>query len=356
MKIVVCSRTFVPLVGGLENVAEMTAHAFGQLGHQVSVVTHQQGANLPDRCYCVYRKPSWRAARREYKQAELILMMNVTTRMLAPMLEYGAKLLIWHQGLWSESHGEASRRLSAALKEIVVKKFAYGNLACSTYIADALPPSVQAKATGNPYDDSVFFPPHSKKARSGILFVGRLVSDKGADIAIKSLSASTGQLALSTLRIVGTGPEESSLRRLAVELGVTSRVQFLGAVRGEALAEIMRTSAILVVPSLWQEPFGIVALEGLACGCKVIVSESGGLPEAIGEFGHIVPLGDVAAMSETLSYLTEAQHDIPGQQDQLLSAHLSNHCPRAVALRIIEHFNKPRSPSSNSSARARWLK
>lgn len=67
----------------------------------------------------------------------------------------------------------------------------------------------------------------------------------------------------------------------------------------ELVAELNR-HRYLLVPSLWKEPFGIVALEGMACGCWPIVVDGGGLPEAIGNLGTVFTRGDVNDLSEKM--------------------------------------------------------
>jgi glycosyltransferase involved in cell wall biosynthesis len=85
-----------------------------------------------------------------------------------------------------------------------------------------------------------------------------------------------------------------------------------------------------VVPSRWREPFGIVALEGIACGCVVVGSAEGGLAEAIGPCGLTFPNGDAQALANALSRLLEN----PAECDRLrqnAAAHLARFTPRHVA-------------------------
>ena len=69
------------------------------------------------------------------------------------------------------------------------------------------------------------------------------------------------------------------------------------------MAELLNRHRILVVPSRWAEPFGIVALEGIACGCVVVGSENGGLKEAIGPCGITFENGNVRALADQLKRL-----------------------------------------------------
>jgi glycogen synthase len=94
----------------------------------------------------------------------------------------------------------------------------------------------------------------------------------------------------------------------------------------------------MAVPSRWPEPFGIVALEGIACGCAVVGTAPGGLPEAIGPCGVTVPNADTSVMGRALRSLLE--------DDSLLAAyrscapvHLARHSRSEVArsyLRVLE--------------------
>ena len=76
--------------------------------------------------------------------------------------------------------------------------------------------------------------------------------------------------------MIGDGPEASRLQEQAARLGIGGQIDFLGARRGEELVGLLNRHRILVVPSRYNEPFGIVALEGIACGCVVIGSEGAG--------------------------------------------------------------------------------
>ena len=100
------------------------------------------------------------------------------------------------------------------------------------------------------------------------------------------------------LRVVGTGPYESTLRELATRTGAS--VEFMGKVTGADLGELMCRSEILTVPSRWAEPFGIVALEGIASGCVVVASSDGGLADAVGSAGVLFPNGDQIALNDKL--------------------------------------------------------
>lgn len=99
------------------------------------------------------------------------------------------------------------------------------------------------------------------------------------------------------LLMVGDGPDLPRALARARELGVMDHVQFLG--NREDVAHLLAASDIVLLPSE-SESFGLAALEGMACGCAVIASDIGGLPELIdnGEDGYLCALGDVEGMAE----------------------------------------------------------
>jgi len=133
------------------------------------------------------------------------------------------------------------------------------------------------------------------------------------------------------------GPEEENLRRLTADLGLDRQLTFAGQKSGAELAAILNRHQILVVPSRWAEPFGIVALEGIACGCVVVGSENGGLKEAIGPCGVTFENENLDALAAQLKRLLND----PGAQNSLRQ-HASEHLAKfqsdtvaAAYLRII---------------------
>lgn len=127
------------------------------------------------------------------------------------------------------------------------------------------------------------------------LFAGRLVEEKGADMAIRAARA-----AGVPLRIAGEGPHEERLRALAAG----ADVRFLGRLEAGELARKRRGAAVALVPSRWEEPFGMTALEALADGVPVLASALGGLPGLVGAEAALPP-GDEAAWTDALRALWE---------------------------------------------------
>lgn len=137
-------------------------------------------------------------------------------------------------------------------------------------------------------------------------FVGRLVPEKGGELAVRAFARAARGLE-ATLELVGAGPQEAELRACATSLGVASRVRFTGSVSQEDALERIRSFDVLLVPSIgnrrWKEQYGRVAAQALAAGTPVIASASGSLLEVVGDGGELAREGDVDDLADTLGRL-----------------------------------------------------
>jgi len=111
-----------------------------------------------------------------------------------------------------------------------------------------------------------------------ILFAGRMTSIKGGDVALEAVARAVG-LTSRPLRIIlaGDGPQRAQWQELATRLGVTA--EFPGWLAGDALTSAFREASMIVVPSLWPEPFGLVGLEAGSFGVPAIAFDVGGVRE-----------------------------------------------------------------------------
>jgi UDP-glucose:(glucosyl)LPS alpha-1,2-glucosyltransferase len=138
-----------------------------------------------------------------------------------------------------------------------------------------------------------------------ILFTGRLVADKGADTFVAACALALPRLPGWRAAMIGADrfrpdspetPFTRSLRQLAAEASVT----LLGFQNhGEVMAALSR-AAIAVVPSRWQEPFGLTALEAMASGCALVTSSRGGLEELVEGAALIADPDDPSAVAEAI--------------------------------------------------------
>jgi len=113
-----------------------------------------------------------------------------------------------------------------------------------------------------------------------VLYVGRLVEEKGPQILLEAVPLVLARFPSAKFVIVGTGHLLDHLRHRAWELGVAHKVLFTGFIPDEDRDRLLKVADVAVFPSLY-EPFGIVALEAMAARCPVVVSEVGGLAEVV---------------------------------------------------------------------------
>ena len=147
------------------------------------------------------------------------------------------------------------------------------------------------------------FVPPPENGVPRVLFLGRLVPEKGADWLLHAAAHVEAPLHID---IAGAGPLREELQQTAHTLGISSDVTFHGWCAPDRVNALLRRARAVVFPSLWHEPAGLVTLEAAAAGRPVIVSQVGGIPEyAHPSFAHSVPPNDVHALAAALQDLVD---------------------------------------------------
>ena len=313
--------------------SDLLAREFVQQGHEVRVITQTPGnGDFPFR---VVRRPGPLRLLRQVAWSDVFLQNNISLRTLWPLLFVRRPLFIAHQTWITDVNGRIAWQ--HRLKRFILR-FAK-SFAISDAIAAQLPaPSIKA---GNPFNDDVFKNFQSGKRANDLIFVGRLVSDKGVDVLIDALSILREAGIQSHLTIAGQGPERARLEKQIAALNLQSSIEFIGNQSSRDLAEVLNHHRILVVPSRWPEPFGIVALEAIACGCIVVGSREGGLAEAIGPCGMTFPNGDARALARVLAELLPDEAKCNALRHGAES-HLAHFTRRHVAALYLEAMNRVR--------------
>lgn len=127
----------------------------------------------------------------------------------------------------------------------------------------------------------LFVPPAmQRRSDTELLFVGRLVEQKGIRYLIQALPEILKNHPQVTLSIVGDGPEKECLHRLTVEYGVAGHVRFLGAIENSALYALYGRAALFVSPSL-AEGFGLALVEALGCACPVVATDLAAISDIV---------------------------------------------------------------------------
>jgi len=332
LKILFITHKFYPFVGGIEVNSEILANAFYNAGEQVHLITWTKESGEKNFPFPVIRNPNLATLFQEHRWAEIVYENNPSLRLSWPAVLFNKVSVIALRTWVNRMDGKIA--LQDKLKILWLKR-ASGVIA----VSEAVRRRSWSKATviGNPYRIELFKVLPDIPRTAGFVFLGRLVSDKGADLAIKALkkiisnaSEQGYEKALLTLSIVGDGPERHQLEDLVLQLGLKNRVKFTGSLNGEKLVSCLNKHRFILVPSLWEEPFGNVALEGMACGCVPIVSDGGGLPDAVGNAGITFKRGNINSLADAIANIITN----PQLEDNLRSAaskHLTEHHPATVS-------------------------
>lgn len=336
MKILFLSHYFYPQIGGIEVNSDLLAHAFHQHGHEVRLVTWSPDPEERKFDFPVIRQPGLSTLFKEHRWADLVFENNPCLRLGWPAL-FSGKPTVVALCTWV-SRTDGSKGWQDKLKYKWLQRAAKVIAVSDIIREECFPPAV---VIGNPYGVDTF-----KKIPGAIrdldfVFLGRLVSDKGADVAIKAIQSLINDPLYKTrgltfnLTIIGKGDEMDNLVAMVKDMGLTSFVTFTGALSGDTLVAALNRHKYMLVPSVWKEPFGNVALEGMACGCLPIVSDGGGLSDAVGNAGLVFKRGDVESLVETIKDLLadpEMEKNLRAHAD----AHLRNHYPDVVSAKYLD--------------------
>jgi glycosyltransferase involved in cell wall biosynthesis len=157
--------------------------------------------------------------------------------------------------------------------------------------------------------DTTFFKPFKTQRpleHFTVVFAGRFVPEKGLDTlfhAIKLLDRDV------RLLMVGAGPQEYKLRSLTEQLNIKKQVVFLGPQKSSEMPVLINQADVLVLPSrsssVWKEQYGRVLLEAMACRVPVIGSNSGAIPEVVGDCGLLFQENSVEDLVNCLRRLID---------------------------------------------------
>lgn len=203
---------------------------------------------------------------------------------------------------------EADRVLGRAAAIVCV------SAALAEQTADHLPARLRDRLRVVPNGvDTTRFAPRADPARGErlrVLFVGRMIPDKGADVlvsAVERLGRDDVELTLVGSQNFDAGarpsPYERDLRARAAALG--DRVRLLPFTPRAEVADLYRQADVVVVPSRWAEPFALTVMEGMASGVPVVASAAGGIPEVLGDAGVAVRPDDPDDLAAALAALAD---------------------------------------------------
>jgi len=175
--------------------------------------------------------------------------------------------------------------------------------------------------------------PLREKARGPLhlLYLGRLVEDKGIFDVVDALARLRGEGRDLRLSIGGAGPQEALLKSRVAELGLSQRVQFAGALSGDAKDSLWRSGDVFVFPTYHREGLPYALLEAMAAGVVPISTRVGGIPDVIhdGLHGLLVQPHDPIRLAQAIACLDD---------DRVLLRRMA----AAGRARVLEHYTVDR--------------
>jgi len=147
---------------------------------------------------------------------------------------------------------------------------------------DVIPNGVDIEGLNNHHDDDLaeFRAKYADRDERIVFTIARLVYEKGIHRLVEATPRILESCSSARILIAGKGPEAENLQRQAEGLGIADKVNFIGFISDDDRNRLFKVADCAVFPSLY-EPFGIVALEAMALGCPVVVSDVGGFSEMV---------------------------------------------------------------------------
>lgn len=347
MRIVFTSNLYLPIMGGSVVVLDRLSRELARTGHQVIILTKTAGTGFqsyhewqeleptPGKV-AVCRFSGFADSVKVLRTADRVIMIEMSLNWLAAIAGAFKRPLVTHHTHFMP--------LDNVMRPYRIVQYLAGlfipAVACSKMIARQWGPHVGVLP--NPYDVDVFYDTNTERDID-YTFAGRFGPEKGATLFIDALSRITSTFKtenqrLPRIAIAGKGEEEAEMRSKITAAGLDDGMVHFGAASPVALAALYNRSRFVVIPSVWQEPFGLIGIEALACGCKVLCSDQPGLREATAGLACYFTTGDVASMAEAMSH---AKSHPRNEKEQICCvAHLDRHKVAPSAKFLLEFSNR----------------
>ena len=337
VRIAICTEKYAPSLGGVEEVSRLLAYGLTELGNKVFIVTNQGNGISSDQRIKIYRRPNLLAVLILMARSDRIVLQGLSLKYAIPALFFRSKVLVVKHILEAGMSGHKQK-----LFRILEKAFRLA--AVSDYLVKQQSVSEVAQLP-NPYDSSIFKLGINAENGGDFIFVGRLIREKGIEILMDAADILKLRGINPRITVVGEGPLSETVGKWSAAQG--ENVRFLGPLSGTALAQEMASHKACVIPSTWQEPFGIIALEARAVGCLIIATRVGGLPEAAGDDAILIPPNNAAKLADAMMSCDLLKGELPFDANR--QSALDLHSPLFVAKRYCEILKMPfrdRSPNS----------
>jgi len=349
MKILYWTQSFWPDIGGVEVLAMKTLPELQKRNYEFVVITSHCERDLPDEMKYdgipVHRFPFWkvlskRDPRQVVKVQKQIAQLKRSFKPDLVHLHYPGHIAYFHLST-ADTHPVPTlltvhtdfyglRGDQSTLFGQTLRSAAWVTACSEATLSDAIRivPDILSRSTviHNGIDAPKLTPEPLSFEEPRILCLGRLVQEKGFDVAISAFALLANRFPRARLTIAGDGPVRDDLTRQTVALGLTDAVEFKGWVSPEKIPDLINNATIVVIPSRYREPFGLVAVEAAQMARPVVATRIGGLSEVVvdKETGLLFDKEDNLALADAITFLLESPD----------KAKLMGHAARARALEV----------------------
>jgi glycogen synthase len=310
MQICLYSGQFFPVVGGIAQVSYTLASHWVQQGHKVVLITDTPEVNRDNTTFSfpVIRCPNSITWSSLLNQSDVILSNGYSLRHLVVWLS-SRKPIFWIHPIYIPNLLEINLFDWRSLLKPLVGRALLPLATSHIYVSCAMQRQIGSSkgvVIYNPVEDR-FRPLPDLTIENDFAFFGRMDHEKGVDILLNALALCHQKGKFYQLDLYGQGPYLEAWKKLAISLGIESQIRWYPFLRGEPLVKAMNKAGVVVVPSRWAEPMGIVAVEAMACGKVVIGSRQGGLGEVLEGYGITFENGNAQQLAE---YMMQVQEDL----------------------------------------------
>jgi glycogen synthase len=328
MRILFCSENFWPYIGGVEVLAAKLLPALRKMGHDFIVVTTHDYLNLPDETWFkdipIYRFPLLSAL----AHSNIDQLMKIRHRVANLKRDFAPDLIHMNSvGLNALFHLQTVKacpvpllvtlhqNLPDAFRANTIQERTLGLANWVACCSDALLSDAQrllpeivtcSSVIRNGFEMPAIPPAPLPTDGPRLLCVGRLVPEKGFDLALSALASLVGRFPRARMIIAGDGPLRLALERQAAEMGISGAVSFAGWVSPDEMPELMNSASVIVMPSR-REGLPLVALEAAWMARPVVATRVGGIPEIVvdRQTGLLVEKENIKALTEMIELLLD---------------------------------------------------
>jgi glycogen synthase len=328
VRVLYISDFFLPDIGGVEVISGQLLSALKGKGHQFVVATSHQLLKLPDRTDYDGIEVHRFEFRRSLSARDLKSMKEIVLRLGALKSTFKPDLIHIAAGA-NAFFNERTRTIHPAktlvtLHEMIAPTGARDGVLGRMFTSADWVVAVSAAVLGNLHRAFPQTIDHSSLILNALempaltpaplildpprlLCIGRLVREKGFDVAIRAMKPIVARFPAARMTIAGDGIARRELEELAQRLEVASSIEFRGWVEPEKTDALINDVSIVVMPSRWEEPFGLAALEAAQMARPIVATRRGGLPEIVidGETGLLVEADDCDGLANAIASLLE---------------------------------------------------